>query len=251
MTTRLRAIVGGAALATGLWFLSGAVAAPALPAGTLKKAAEADVAQLQKHLETCLSDAKEARRFGPTAKALALMIAMYAEAAGDTALKDGALKAADQIAAKDYKAASDTVKGLKVTAAGKALPASGIHSKAGFSLDEAMSPFRTSRVGGLNLEKDIRDYMNAKMPMDTAAVELLAARTAVLGEFSLSMPNDKADINKANKDKWARWSVEMSEISGKISAEAGKGKSANEKELIKLLKALDAKCLDCHNEFRD
>ena len=51
MTIRLRLTAGAAALAAGLWFLSGAAAAPILPPDTYKKAAEADVKFLQTRLD--------------------------------------------------------------------------------------------------------------------------------------------------------------------------------------------------------
>jgi hypothetical protein len=251
VTTRLRLLAGSAALAFGLLLLSGATAAPALPADAYKKAAEADVAQLQKHIETCLSDAKEARRYGPTAKSLALMLAVYGEATGDAALKDGAIKVAEELAKKDFKAAGEAAKALAVKGGGKALASGMVHTKAKFTLDEAMSPFRGSKVGGLNLEKDIRDMMNGKLALDPTAVQVLATRTAVLGEFTEAFPNDKATINPGNKAKWVKWSKDMTDVSKKLAEEAGKGKSADNKEMIKLLKGLDAKCSDCHNEFRD
>jgi hypothetical protein len=250
VTTRSR-VLFGAALVAGLGFLTGAVAAPTLPPGTYKKTAEADIAQLQQHIATCIADPKDARRYGPTAKSMAMMLAMYGEATGDSALKAGALKVAEAIAKKDFNAAAADAKGLKVKPGGKALAPDKLQDKAKYELDEVMSPFRSERVGGLNLEKDMRDFMNGKMPIDPAALEILGTRTAVLADYAAHKPNDKASVNAANKQKWEKWSKDTADLAGKIVAEAAKGKGASEKELIKTLKALDAKCTDCHNEFRD
>jgi len=180
-----------------------------------------------------------------------MILAMYGEATGDAPLRDGALKVADAIAKKDYKAAAEAAKGLAAKGTGKALAPSGLEGKAKFGLEEVMSPFRASKVGGLNIDKDMRDMMKGTTPIDMSALQLLAARTAVLGEYSVAFPNEKATINAANKAKWDKWSKEMTEISKKLDAEAAKGKTADSKEIVKMLKMLDAKCLDCHNEFRD
>ena len=245
-------MAGSIALLAGLFFLTTAAAAPpALPAETYKKAAEADITQLKEHLKTCDTEPTQAKRFGPTAKSLAMILAMYAEATGDAPLRDGALKVADAIAKKDYKGAGEAAKGLVAKGTGKPLASGGLEGKAKFGLEEVMSPFRGSRVGGLNIEKDMRDMMKGTTPIDASALQVLAARTAVLGEYSVAFPNEKATINAANKAKWEKWSRDMTDISKKLDAEAAKGKGADSKEIIKMLKLLDAKCSDCHNEFRD
>lgn len=254
MTTRLRALVGGTALAAGLWFLSGATAAPpVLPADTYKKVAEADVAKLKEYIKVVIDDEKEAKRFGPTVKSLAMMLAMYGEATGDAALKDASLKVAEAAAKKDYKGAAGLADKLAVKGGGKALPPGTLHKLHGFALDEVMSPFRGGKVGGLNIDRDIKDLLKKENPTkpDPVAVELLGARTAILGEYMLYMPNDKAAVNKSNTEKWEKWSKETTELSKQLVAEAAKGKSANEKNMLGLVTKLNAKCSDCHNSFRD
>ena len=249
MTTRSRMTVGSIALLAGACSIA-AAAAPALPAESYKKAAEADIALLKKHIETCDTEPTQAKRFAPTAKAVALMIALYGEATGDEALRDGAVKAAEAIAKKDFKGAAAAAKDLAPKGTGKPLAAGKLHEKAKFGLEEAMSPFRGSKVGGMNIEKDIRDAMKSGTA-DPAALQVLAVRTAALGEFTAAFPNDKAKTNKGNEAKWDKWSKDMIDLSKKIDAEAAKGKGADAKEIVKTLKLLDAKCSDCHNEFRD
>ena len=87
VTTKLRALAGAAALAAGLWILTGPTAAPAMPKDTYKKVVEADIAQLQKHLDHIVdnlaANPKEANRYGPTTRGLAMMLTMSAEATGE------------------------------------------------------------------------------------------------------------------------------------------------------------------------
>ncbi|MCE9568366.1 MAG: cytochrome c [Planctomycetes bacterium] len=252
MTTRLRLLVGSTALLAGFCFLTSAAAAPpTLPAETYKKVAETDLAQLQEHIATAAKGGQDAKRFGPTAKTLAMMLAMYGEATGDAALRDGAVKVAEAIQAKDFAAAGTAAKALAIKGGGKALAPNGLAGKAKFGLEEVMSPFRGSKVGGLNIEKDLREMIKGTTPADPAAVQVLVARTAVLGEYTASFPNEKASINASNKAKWEKWSKDMIDVSKKLDAEASKGKGGDAKEIAKLLKLLDAKCSDCHNEFRD
>ncbi len=253
MTTQLRVMVGGTALVAGLWFLSGAAAAPILPKDTYKKAADADIAQLQKHIAVILEDDKEAKRFGPTVKSMAMMLAMYGEATGDKDLKDQALKVAEAAAKKDYKGAADLAKKLAAKPGTAPLKPGDLQKLNKYALDEVMSPFRGGKVGGLNIDRDLKDLIKKEnpTPIDPVAVELLATRTAVLAEYMPYFPNDKAAVNKANEDKWKKWSKETLDLSKQLADEASKGAKANTKDLLNTLKKLEAKCTDCHNAFRD
>jgi hypothetical protein len=249
VTTRLRLLAGGTALVAGLWFLTAATAAPTLPKDTLKKVVEADIAALQKYIETCAADPKDAKRFGPTTRAQAMMLAMYAEAAGDAALRDEALKVAAVLDKKDWKAAGDLAKKLAFKAGAGPLKSGDLHTKHKFALDEVMSPFRGGTVGGMNIEKDLRALRDKKVEIDPAAVELLAARIAVLSEYASHMPNEKATGKK--KDQWVKLSKDSIDQSAKLAAEAGKGKGANAAAIVKLATQIDRQCADCHKEFRD
>ncbi len=262
MTQTLRLTAGGTALAAGLWLLTAATAAPALSKDIYKKVVAADLAQLKAHLATISDDPAQARRFSPTVKSLTMMLAMYGEASGDEALRSGSLKAAaaaEKLIKEAGKKGNEA--GIKEAAAAVAkiaeslsyqpgpmpLAPSGLEKSENFSLEEIMSPFRGKTVGGLNIDRDIREL--AKKP-DVSAIEILAARTAVLGEYMLAKPNEKATLNKANRDKWEKWSRETIELSRQITEEAGK-KGADTKALSGLLTKLNAKCSDCHNSFRD
>lgn len=251
MTTQLRLLAGGAALVVGLWLFTDAAAAPPLAKDTYKKTAEADIAQLQKHLATCEGNPKDANRYGPTAKSLAMMLAMYGEATGDSALKDQALKVAEAVAAKKFPEATAAAKDLAVKPGAAPLPPGGLAKLNKYALDEVMSPFRAAMVGGLNIEKDIRGIRDMKTPVKVADVEVLAVRTAALLEYAAAMPNDKATANKANSEKWAKFCKDSIDLTKKLTDETAKGKSASDKEIVRLIKLLDAKCVDCHKDFRD
>lgn len=271
MTTSLRLLAGGTALAVGLCFLSVVDAAPVLPKDTSKKLVEADIAQLQKHLavieETKGEDPIQARRYARTARTLAMMLALEGEATGDAALRGQALKVAaaivkldDEVKKKNAagilsatKAAAAEAKSLAFKSGAAPLKPSGLEKTNNFSLDDVMSPFHNGKVGGLNIEKDIKDAIKKDSPVKLTpeAVEILAARTAILGDYMAYFPNDKAETNQANKDMWKTWSKNTTDTSKQLAEEAAKGKGASDKEISSLLSKLNARCSDCHNKFRD
>jgi hypothetical protein len=253
VTTQIRVLVGGTALFAGLWFLSAAAAAPTLPKETYKKVAEADIVQLQKSIDVILADDKETKRFGPTVKSLAMMLAMYGEATGDAGLKDQALKVAAAAAKKDYKEAGEQAKKLAVKPGAAPLKSSDLQKMHKFALDEVMSPFRGAKVGGLNIDRDLKDMIKKDMPLKIVAadVELMAARIAILGDYMQYFPNDKAEVKQEFKDMWKKWSKDTQDLGKQIAEEASKGAKASEKDLLGMLKKLEARCSDCHNKFRD
>jgi cytochrome c556 len=255
VTTQLRLLAGGSALVAGLLCLSSAPAAPDLPKEAYKKVIQADITQLQKQLDHIVSNLtenpKEANRHGPTTRGVAMMLASYAEATGDEQLKTDALKVAEALGKKQWKEGLELAKKLSAKPGDAPLKGGSLHTMHKFALDEVMSPFRGGTVGGMNIEKDIRALRDKKGPVDPAAVELLAARVNVLSDFATHFPNDKATVNKAKTDEWVKLCKDSMELSKKLAAEAGKGKSASSAEIHKLVTAIDAKCVSCHKEFRD
>lgn len=251
MTIHLRLLVGGAALVAGMCMLASAGASPPLSKESYKKAAEANIEQLQKHLSTIDAKPADAKRYAPTAQSLCMMLAMDAEALGDKGLKEKALKVADQIVGKKFKDALDASKTLAVSPGAAPLPPADLTRLSKYGLDEVMSPFRVSTVGGLNIEKDIRGIRDGKMTPNPADVGVLAVRTAVLLDYAMAMPNDKAKTSKANTEEWTKLSKDSIDLARQISDEAAKGKSASNANIVKLVKSLDAKCVVCHNKYRD
>jgi hypothetical protein len=242
--TRLRLAAGGATLAAGLWLLASATAAPPdLPKDSYKKAIDAEVAAIQKTLNGGAPD----KRAANTIRAQAMLIAVYGEATGNGDLTAQAVKVAEAAAKKDWMAADKEAKALASPPKGGKVTGP-LHQQAKFDLDSSMSPFRLGKVGGLNIEADIRAGAKGG-PIDPKAAELLAVRSAAIGSYALHYPNEKATANAGNKSKWEKLSNEMMSISKDIATEAGKG--GDQKKMAGLFKRLDANCTNCHNEFRD
>lgn len=275
MTNKLRLPAGGTALAAGLLFLSGALAAP-LSNETLKKAAETDIATLKEYLDVLAKTPEDpnAKGFYRSARAMSMMLAYYGEQLGDAALREQSLKVAEElekiskaartptakratdgsnkVIADGAKAASALAGKLAVKPGAAPLKATPLYTMHKIDLEEIMGPFRRGeKYGGMNIEKDIRDSMKAgSPPIDPAAAQLIGARTAVIGEYTLHMPTDKAAMG-ANKAEWEKWTKQMIELSHNLSAEAGKGKSADQGAMRKLLDGIDGMCRECHNKYRD
>lgn len=262
MTHTLRTLVGGTALAVGAWLLVGAATAantPDIPADSYKKAADADIKFLQTRLgELVKMEAEGAKILDGKVKpalGVALMLGAYADVLGDAALKGDALKVAEAINGKKFKDANDVAKKLTAKAGtGKpaAMPApTGIKSET--MLVAIMSPTRGASVGGLNIDRDIKDLSKTANPakLDPAAVEILGVRSAVINAYGFHHPNDKAKTNDANKKLWEKWSAESTDLSKKVVVEAAKGAKADEKALRTNLGLLNRTCTECHNKFRD
>jgi hypothetical protein len=265
VTTPPRALAGCAVLAVGLWFLTSAASAgvPELPTESYKKAAEAELAFLK--TRTAELAAKAAMGEKPVdgqikpAIGSAMMLSVYAEVLGDAALKADAVKLAETLLKKDantkmpnFKAAAEQSKKLTLKpGAGK--PGGPMPKLDKYELTEIMSPFRGKTVGGLNIDRDIKDMTKKEMPtkIDPAAVEILAVRSAVISEFAIHYPNDKAKVKPDNLKKWDKYSKESVDFSKQLAVEAAKGKAADEKKLKTLLSSLLGRCTACHNDFRD
>lgn len=260
MNHLLRTLVGCAALAAGAWAVATAAdTTPDLPAESYKKAADADIKFLQTRLGELVKKEAAGDKIldGQVKPALgvSLLLAAYADVLGDATLKADALKVAEAINGKKFKDADAAAKKLTAKAGkGKpgALPApAGIKTET--MLVAIMSPTRGSSVGGLNIDRDIKDLSKTTAPakIDPTAVEILAVRSAVINAYGLHHPNEKAKTNAANKAKWEKWSGESVDLSKKVAVEAAKGAKANEKELRTTLGLLNRTCTECHNTFRD
>jgi len=255
VTTPIRLMAGGTALVAGLWFLSAAPAAPELPKDAYQKVIAADIDQLQKHLDHIVANLaanpKEANRYGPTARGLAMMLAEYASATGDEKLKTDSLQIAEALGKKQWKEAAGMAKNLAAKPGGAPLNSDKLHEMHKFNIEEVMSPYRSGTVGGMNIEKDIRAIRDKKLMPNADAFAVLAARVAVLNDYAAHYPNDKATVNKAKTDQWVKLTKDSIDLGQKLAAEAAKGKAANAGEMTKLVTAIDAKCVNCHKEFRD
>ncbi len=270
MKTPLRTLVGCAALAAGLWLVTGSAPAgtPDLPKDSYKKAAEADLKFLQARLdELAKSDEPTARSARP-AVAIALLLAAYADVLGDATLKADVIKVADAVDAKKYKDASAMANKLTIKPGtgkpGGALPKFAAYEakktegdKQMMYLSTTMKIFSNTQVlkipAGLNIEKDLKDWTakgGTPVKLDPAAIEILAVRSAVVNEYALHNPNEKANNSPKNLKEWQDFSKQSVELSKELAAEAGKGKGADLPTLRKKLTLLEATCTNCHGKYR-
>jgi len=270
VTNPFRLLAGCVVVAGGLCLLDAnapdaAAADPAIK-DSYKKAADADIAFLKKRLdEVAKMDDPAAGAIKPAAGS-AMLIAVYADVLGDKALKEDALKIVDLVNDKKFKDAA--------TAAGKLAVKPGTPGKGelpkvtGFEaaktprerdakyLEHAMTLFRNKVIvktpGGMHMQQDIRDYVKAvgPKPIVPADVELLAARVAIISEFALKYPNDKATTKAGGVAEWAKLSKESIDLSNELAKEAANAKP-NEMVLKQKLGLLNARCNDCHSKFRD
>lgn len=258
MTTPLRTLSGAAVLAAGLWLLSAADAAPpTFKSDSYKKAAEADIAFLQKRLNdlAAAEEPKDGQR--KPAITAAMTLAAYAEALGDANLKADALKLAQAVIDKKVKDAAEMAKKLSVK---PGTPSKGDLPKLkGFDVELAMNAFRNAKTGGLNLERDIKDMItdkaDAKKPVVPAEVEVLAVRSGLMMAYAADMHYDGKypsglAVSPATKAEWTKWMRESVDLTREIADEAAKGEKANVATIVAALKKLDAKCYECHNKYR-
>lgn len=213
-----------------------------LPDTSAGKMIEADVAFLKKGLEKDLKGAE--KRSVPGLRAAAMNIALY----GKDDTRAAALKVAEALGKKDFAGAKTLGEKLP-TAAGTPGDIDGLIKASKLNIGEVMAPFKAEKFGGMNLELDIRKQL--KKATDVKAIELIAARTTALGEYTLLLPSEKAASNDANKKKWDSFSKGMLKASKETLVEAAKGDKADKAKLEKGLRTIDSTCNACHEAFRD
>lgn len=266
MTYPLRTLVGCAALAAGLWLVSGPAPAgvPDLPKDSYKKAADADLKFLQARLDDLAAAEKPAAASADRGIATAILLATYADGLGDAALKADALKVAEAVHAKKYKDAADMAKKLAIKPgtgkAGGELPKlasfEAATDKSAAYLAATMSLYSNTtgggKAGGMNIQKDLREWTSKTNPpkLDLPAVEVLAARSAVINEYALIHPNEKARNSPEKLKEWQKFSKDSVQASQDILAETAK-KTPDLKTIRAKLTLLDAACTNCHGKYRD
>lgn len=256
-TQWIRRLAGGAGVLAGLWLALSAPPSPAkapLPPEVTGSMLESDIAFVIKSLDVPGGKGPE-KATVPTIKAAAMIIARYAQnnmagkdADAMAALRAQALKVADAIAKKDFKAALAEANKLKAPPPSADKKPLKLHEMAKFDLAELMSAYRKGPKG-LNIETDIR--AQAKSVTDVKVAGQLAANTAILGEYTLLMPSEKAAANPANKKKWDGYTNDMIKLANAVADESAKGAKADKAMLKSNISKLDGSCTACHNEFRE
>ena len=255
----IRRLAGGTGLLAAACLAvagTGSAAEGDLPEGLADKVIAAQVAYLQKELAV----PKPEKQVVPSIKATAMLLALAAQnnaagkdAAKMAALRDQALKVAELVSRKDYagaKKAAAALSGPPAGSGGKG-PVE-LHKQHGFELHELMSVFRqyetrTRKLGGWDLEKDVKDIARKKKDADPARAAEIGAWAVLIGQYTLHLPNEEG---QAKKKDWDRYTNEMIQIGRDLAESAAKGK-ADKAALQKKVFALDANCNACHGEFRD
>lgn len=250
--------IGGAA-AVALFATAITAADPTLSADLSGKTIEADLAHLTK-----LVDLAKTKKVGGRVKSASVLLALYAQdqlggkdGAKMTALRDAALKIAGKaktstVVTKDQAAFASEIAALAkvapASAVGKPIDPKKILEDTKLELHEVMDLFGSSVGGGMNLEKDIQNLKKEGVK-SVAAAELVGARTAILADLTLWLPNEKAGSG-ASKKQWDDYSAEMKKFSLEIATEAAKGDKADKAKIKTAAGKLDASCTNCHNKFR-
>jgi hypothetical protein len=222
-----------------------------LPTGTSAKLVAADIALLQKGLET-----------PPTAKgpikglkAVSMLLALNAQNNADAkdadklaGVRDVALQIAAALEGGKVADAKKLLDGLKDPKAGDPKKVIKLHEQHKFSLDEVMTILGSTRAGGLNIENDFKEKEIEKTIKDPKKVELHGARIALIGQYALDLPPSDANNDKKKK-LWADLCKEMVKAGSDLAAEAGKAKPEAD-AIKKKIAVVNKNCADCHNEFR-
>lgn len=247
----IRRLAGMLAVAglTG-WAATDAPAKGPLPDATYPKVVQADIDHLKYLAESVATKKTYLNRM----KMTALMLATYAQESDQAAgVRAGAIKVADAAKKKDAAGAAAAAKELAGAkgggaAGGKAMSVAEMVKAYALDADPVMHVMAAKSGGGMNTEKDLQAWAK-KGVTDPAAVEVQAARTAVLADFTLVTPPEFG--GKKKKEDWDKWSKEMKTLAVEVVAEAAKGDKADKAKLKKLLVGLDRNCVACHDVFRD
>ncbi len=243
-TPAFRRPLAAAGLLAGLLAVTAAdPSVAAVPDDSVGRVLKADVAFLQKNL----ADAKAAK-WGSPLRGVALNVAAYAAASKDAVLLEQANKVLAALAGKkpDVAAALSVAKAMapKGGAGGKLDVPAGVTA----DIHDVMNVFALERSGGQNIDKDLKTQ--SKAVTDVALAELIAARSAAAGVYTLKAEVE-FDAGKKTKAKWEKWSQDMITASEKAAAEAAKGAKANKADVAKSLSSLLGSCNACHEVFRD
>jgi hypothetical protein len=223
--------------------------APALAKESYRRAADAEIAFLQKALSEIAASEKPLAGRTRASKGVAVLLVRYADALGDDALKSQATKVVLTIAEKDWKGAAEESKTLKEPKADKAALKAALPK---LTHAEVFAPFRGATVGGLNIDRDIKDQtkVTTKLEqMDVKLVELIGVRTVALMEFAEDIPPNRDTLKAsalADARTWYKYLRETKLGARDAAIEAAKGDQADRAKLKKLLTTLNAHCSDCH-----
>ena len=219
---------------------------PLIATESFRRAADADIAFLQAILPE-IAATPEKRQAGRKAasKGVTMLLVRYSDWLGDDALKSQAIKVAQKIGKEDWKGAAQESKELKAQKADKAILKA---PRPKLTHAEVFAPFRGVAVGGLNIDRDIKDQTKATTrteQIDIKLAELIGVRTATIIELGADLPPVIGE-RKITQREWDHYIYATNRAGREVAIEAAKGDKADRKQLRTLLTALNARCTDCH-----
>jgi hypothetical protein len=217
---------------------------PLIPKESFRRAADAEIKFLQKSLAELAAAEKPLQGRINASKSVATLIVRYSEWLGDDALKSQAIKVVLKLEEKDLKGAAEESKSLRKPKVDQATLKAALPRVTG----DIFAPFRGGTVGGLNIDRDIKDMIKAKArteDIDITLAELIGVRSATIIELAAKLPPAVAD-RKMEQRAWDHWIYATNRTARELAIEAAKGEKADRKELRKLLYTLSARCSDCH-----
>lgn len=260
MTTRLtspfaRLLMGAAILAIGTALTEAAGEQPGpwksvLADDELAALIAADAKTISATLAKGTPDKKGVAKI----RAAALMIAVYAQGAGESqnGLRDIALKIGKAARDGKFDDVKNLVAELKPGAASPGAKSGAVALQDLFDLEELMQQFKPERGGGIELEKALQTAAKkraALTPNEIKAIVPVLLRIAAIAQPCEAFAPAK-DEGKKTRAQWNTWSKEM----GTFALDAAKlAKSAkpDDKALKAALNKVDANCTACHNVFRE
>ena len=189
------------------------------------------------------------RRAIPRIHGVAMILAQEAQMTGDVKLRDQAIKVAEAVDKKDFATAKTAADALAVGESSDSITPIDLSKTANIDLANIMSVFSLERVGGLEIEKNIRVY--SKTPTDKKAIQAVAQNCVAIGEYTKHLPTTEVAGSADNKKAWDKLTADMIAISKEIGTEAAKGADASDEMLVKKFLDLDDTCYNCHEKFRD
>ncbi|MBI3408674.1 MAG: cytochrome c [Planctomycetes bacterium] len=213
------------------------------------------VAHDAKAIQTLLAKPKFDKKAQGKVKAAAVMIAAYAEFAGQKSdaamgLRDRALELAKAADSAKADVARKLAADLTLDAKGAGGKAEAVDFTKHIDIATLMKQFAAERFGGFALEKALEDLVESKGPTDAkeaAEVARLANKLATLAALARDLRTD-ADEGAKTKKAWRELATQMQSTAQELAQTANTRKDA---EVSKVANRLSQTCVKCHDVFRN
>jgi hypothetical protein len=238
----------GAALLLGVGVGSGG--GPAGKAAPPKEELAKLVAQdAQAIRDTLAKKTRIDKRSARKAKAAALMVALYADAAGLPELRASALKVVKLIEENKGKEAAELAGKLTPDAKGPGA-ADPVAWEKQLPFEDVMHQFSGTGLGGFGLEKELEELREGKDALTAEQLQrvtLLGYKLAQIARVADAYADERAEGGKKTKDNWLRFSAQFRKTSLDLAQAA---RARDQAATRTALDRLDTSCTKCHDVFR-